>query len=257
MSVEMPEAEGLKKAPDVSLDSPVPRGPGKNNLLNQQTFNMTISPKGDVNPECEKTLIKWLSRSSTHMFCVAERGKNGQRHLHMCLAYDAPRSKQQLQEEAWRRVKKYHGDSIGKIACVVTTMYSHKWYDEYLRKGGQVILDNYERGGVEQYFPSDEQQRRLCEIKGAPEIRMHIIDTMLAEWVDKDPMDSSYESAIRFLKHRMHVEKKTPYFVDLRKMRETCWYLYEHRNQIIEPNVGDRNFAARETGNSVMEFSRF
>lgn len=225
--------------------------------LKCQTFLITLSPKTDLTDKTIKEFTRYIEKKTIHSFIVTEVSDNGKLHLHACVAWSVPVDKRNIQDYwASKMVKDYPG-SVGRYACKVTIQHNHVWYDEYLRKGGQVILDNYERGGVEQYFPSEEQQRRLCEIKGAPEIRMHIIDTMLAEWVDKDPMDSSYESAIRFLKHRMHVEKKTPYFVDLRKMRETCWYLYEHRNQIIEPNVGDRNFAARETGNSVMEFSRF
>lgn len=239
--------------PDVPLVSPEKVNPEN---LKCQTFLITLSPKTDITDKTVREFTKYIQKKTIHCFIVTEVGDNGKKHLHACVAWSVPVDKRNI-HDYWsaKMVKDYPG-SIGRYAVNVTVQYNHKWYDEYLRKGGEIIVDNYERGGVEQYFPTEEQQRRLCEIKGTPEIRLHVLDKMLSEWVDKDAMDSSYEGAIRFMKHRMYVENKTPYYADARKMHEACWFLYEKRNKIIEPNVDDRNFGARKTGNSVMEYSR-
>lgn len=221
--------------------------------LKCQTFLITLSPKVDVTDETVKQFKNYILKKTLYSFIVTEVGDNGKKHIHAACTWSVPIDKRNIHDYWSKKMVESYPGSIGRYACKVTIQYDHKWYEEYLRKGGEVIYDNYERGGVEECFPSAEQQARLCEIKGAPEVRLHLLDQMLAEWVDKDTVDSSYESAIRFMKHRMYVENKTPYYADARKMHEACWFLYEKRNQIIEANVDDRNFGARKTGNTIIE----
>jgi len=242
--------------PDAPLASPENLRSGKSPdpssvNLRFRAFLITLSPKQDITDVTVKQFVAYVKKKSIYSFVVTEVGDNGKKHLHAAVVWQMPVEKRNI-FDYWSKilVKDYEG-SIGRYACKVTIMYNHNWYDEYLRKGGDVVYDNYERDNVDQYFPTEEQQSRLCELKGAPEIRLHLVDQLCSEWVDSHPNASSYEDAIMFMKHRMHVLKKTPYFVDPRKLQQFCWFLYEHRNCIITPNVDERNHGARMTGNSI------
>lgn len=226
---------------------------GKPENLRMQTFLITLSPKTDITPDTIDQFVKYIKKKTLYAFCVSEFGTNGKKHLHCACVWQVPIDKRNI-HDYWSKimVKQYPG-SVGKYAVKVTVQYDHKWYDEYLRKGGEILYDEYERDAVSNFFPSIEQQQRLVEIKGTPELRMHIADILLAEWTDKAPTDSSYESAISFLKYRMYVENKTPYYIDNRKMQQMCWFLYEKRNHITDANVDDRNYAARLTGNTIIQ----
>jgi len=246
ISAEMPEAVVPKKLPDVPLDSPVTREPGKISLLNQSTFQMTISPKGDVSPECESALIKWIKKTTSYAYVVAERGKNGQRHLHMCLAFEAPRSKQCMQEDTWKfRVKKWHGDSVGKYAVVVTTMYDHRWYDEYLKKESEVevLYDEYDRDAVSKLFPAPEVQQLLIESKGKK-----VCDTYMHEhcllWTETS-LPVSVAGALQYLRERMFKEKSMMVIQDERRVRQLALALYRYRSCDVSTSVEDDEWLNR------------
>lgn len=100
-------------------------------------------------------------------------------------------------------------------------------------------------------FPSEELQQQLVEARGCPEARVHIADKLCDEWSVKDPDDASYESAVSFVKYRMYVLKKTPYFLDRRKLKEMCWFMYEHRNGIHAVNVDEKSYGNLMTGNTI------
>ena len=115
------------------------------------------------------------------------------------------------------------------------------------------MYDNYDRDAVTQFFPTQEQQQQLIESKrGGDPVRVHIAFEMVDDWKEKDPSDSSYESAIKYLHHRMFIDRKPPIYIDDRKKQDMAWFMYRCRNDIIEPSVDDRNYAARKTGNSFV-----
>ena len=53
-------------------------------------------------------------------------------------------------------------------------------------------------------------------------------------WIDRFPDDSSYESAIQYLKHRMYVLEDMIIIQDKRRLNQLAYSLYEYRNQIID-----------------------
>lgn len=228
------------------LDSPEN---GKPENLKTQTFLVTLSPKDDVTPDTVAEFVKYVQKKTLYAFVCLEYGANGKKHLHAVCAWQIPVERRNIHDYWSRRMVQEYPGSIGRYACVVTVQYNHKWYDEYLRKGGEVVFDNYDRDKVSELFPTLEQQAQLCEIKNSTEVRVHVADMLLAEWVEKSP-DTSYESAIRFMKYRMYVENKTPYYIDDCKMHQMCWFLYEKRNQICEVNVADRNYVNMKSGNA-------
>jgi len=238
------------KIPDAPLASPEKVNPEK---FKCQTFLITLSPKGDITQSTIDEFCKYIQKKCSFWFVVTEVGDHGKKHLHCCCVWSHGVDRCNIHDYWSKKLTKDYPGSIGKFACKVTTQYNHKWYDEYLRKGGDIVLDNYPRDQVTEYFPSSEQQAVLIEIKGSKrEASVHVADMLLAYWIDKAPDDSSYESAISTIKYRMYVDNLTPYYIDDRKLHQLCWFLYEKRNQICEPNVADRNYAAIKSGNSIV-----
>lgn len=227
------------------LDSPVKKNSGKIDLSGS-TFIVTISPKSDVNPECEKALLKWSGKNSDYCYVVAERGKSGKRHIHMALAFNEKRCKQRMQEDLWKfKVKKWHGDSIGKYAVVVTNMYNHDWYDSYLRKeeGVEILLDNYDRELVGRLFPTVEQQQLFLELKGK-----RIVDSVLhnhqISWEETD-FPVSVGGALDYLRDRMFVKKDMMVILDERRLRQLALALYRYRASDISRSQEDDEWLNR------------
>lgn len=233
--------------------SPASSNGGGIEKLRTQTFLITLSPKTDIDDCTVDVFVKYIKKKTLYAFCVTELGNNGKKHLHCCAVWQMPVEKRNIFDYWSKKMVQWYPGSKGCFACKVTVQYDHKWYDEYLRKGGDVVYDNYERDAVTRFFPDERVQARLIELKGHPELRTHIAFQLCDEWLDKSPNDSSYESAISFLKHRMYVERKTPLFIDNRKLQQMCWFLYECRNELIDCTVDDRNYAGRMTGNSIRE----
>lgn len=220
--------------------------------LRVSTFLITLSPKMDVTAKTIDEFVRYVKKKTLYAFVVCELGDHGKKHLHASCCWGCPVEKRNIFDYWSKKMVQEYPGSIGRFAVKVTIQYDHKWYDEYLRKGGEVLYDSYERDRVAEYFPTIEQQEELCQLKNNPTARVHLVDQILSEWIDKDPSDSSYEAAVMFLKFRMHVEKKQPYFLDDRKLHQFCWFLYEHRNGIVDLNVADRNYGAIKSGNSVI-----
>lgn len=240
------EAEPIsKKLPDTPLDSPVKIKPGRN-ILDCNVFLVTLSPKGDVSPKCSECVLKWVKKNAMYAYIVAERGANGQRHLHMILAFEDSRSKQRLQEDIWKfKVKKWHGDSIGKYAVVVTTAYDHTWYDTYLRKesGVEVLHDEYDRDTVGTMFPAPEVQQLLIESKGK-----RVSDTYMHEhcllWSETD-LPVSVSGALRYLRERMFQEKNLMVIQDERRVRQLALAIYRYRSGNCDQSMEDDEWLNR------------
>lgn len=226
------------------LDSPAKSQPGKS--LDGHTFLVTISPKGDVSEPCQKAVLKWVGKNSSYAYVVAERGQNGQRHLHLALCFEDARSKQRLQEDIWKRyVKKWHGDSIGKFAVVVTNMYNHDWYDTYLRKedGVEVLYDGYLREAVGRLFPTLEQQELYKALAGKRVADSVIHDHSMAWESTSHPV--SVAGAIFYLRERMFVLRDMAVIVDERRVRQLALALYRYRSQDITLSHEDEEFLNR------------
>lgn len=241
---DRPTDRPTEKLPDSPLDSPVKKNSGKN-ILDCKTFQITISPKGDVTEKCVEVLLKWVKKTSLSSYVVAERGSNGQRHLHMAVAFEDSRSKRCLQEDLWKKVKKFHGDSIGRIAVVVTVSYDHRWYDEYLRKeaGVELLHDNYDRTVITDLFPSPEVQQLLVESKGKK-----VCDTYVYEhcvlWEATD-LPVSVSGALRYLRERMFKEKTMMVMLDERRIRQLAIAIFRYRTGNCDQTMEDDEWLNR------------
>lgn len=235
----------MSDLPDAPLDSPVKESSGKNSL-DVFTFLMTISPKGSVSEQCEKSILKWVHKNTLYAYVVAELGKSGQRHLHLCLCFEQARSKQRLQEDTWKfRVKKFHGDSIGKYAVLPTVMYDHTWYDTYLRKedGVEVLYNEYDREAVTKYFPSLAVQQHLIETKGK-----RVVDTFMHDhcmrWSETSyPVRVS--GALAYFRDRMYITKDMIAIHDDRRVKQMALSLFRYRTGNISQSMEDDEWLSR------------
>ena len=84
---------------------------GAKERINVRTFRVTISVRGDIDMKQVKWVIKTYSEQNKYV--VLERGKNGQKHLHMLIEFAEPKEKRHLRTAIMRTVKKYHPDSKG------------------------------------------------------------------------------------------------------------------------------------------------
>lgn len=238
--------------PDAPLGSPVKNKPGRNPGLNGMTFLVTISPRDDVSEKCENALLKWIDRNTLYAYVVFEHGKSGKKHMHAALCFAEPRSKQRLQEDLWKfKVKKWHGDSIGKYAVVVTNMYNHDWYDEYLKKeeGVIVLRDAYPRSEFESRFPTAEQQQLFRELQGKRIADTVVHDHCLSWEATVHPL--SLEGSLRYLRERMFIKRDMMVIQDERRVRQMALALYRYRSGNIEKSAEDDEWLARHEPRSL------
>ena len=234
------------------LSGPPLGGPEKEDTgkFRVTTLLVTLSPKDDVTDKTITEFGNYCLKKCRYWFIVEENGANGKRHLHAAICMKEPIQKRYVRDYWASKMTSEYPGSIGKYACVVTVMYNHDWYNEYLRKGGTVILDQYDPIEVGKCFPTQDQQAALIEARGVPEARMHLVDEICEEWkASSDVFD--YERAVAYLKWRMHVLKKQPYFLDPRKLQQFAWFMYEHVNQIVTVHADEKNYANRMTGMTI------
>jgi hypothetical protein len=209
-----------------------------------------------VSSACQQALVKYMQANTLYAYCVTETGKSGKLHLHAVMVYSNHKERKKLSENITNRYVKPNGHPEAKngLAVKVQVCPGHKWYDEYLRKesGVTILYNNYDRECVTEYFP-DEATQEFLQVRhnsSGP------ADKHMAEhkrrWIERYPDDSSYESAIQYVKERMYVLEDMIIIQDKRRLTQMCYALYEYRNAIIEANVEERNVASRMTGNFVM-----
>jgi len=235
--------------------SPLPLDSGEKGKGNFRisTFIITLSPKTDVTDETVKQFKQYMKKQ-LYAYVVAEVGTNGKKHLHAAFVTRLPADKHNIQKYWAKKMTVEYPGSQGRYSCVVTTMYNHSWYDDYLKKGGEVIYDNYDKDAVSTYLPSEDQQSHLILAKTEAlenDKKPSFFQKLKRDWITASPIDSSYESAITFLKQEMYIEESISIIADKRRFCQIAFALYEYRNGICEPNYEERNYAARMTGNFI------
>ena len=216
--------------------------------IDVRAFLLTVSVRGDISPECTRSLVSYISKSCVHSYVVVERGQNGQRHLHAAMVFKTPKSKKQLRNNLWgRHVQVHHPDSIGAVAVKLQVMPGHKWYDEYLRKesGVEVLLDTYDRDAVSGFLPTPEEQVALVE--AASSSRNDINgwwSTHVAGWT-ASPFTDDAIGAIYYLKDCMHKDI-IQVIKDDRILTDTAYSLWERRHKILTPSNHQVSLLARK-----------
>lgn len=213
---------------------------------------VTVSPKEDISKECLERCIRELGKYQG-AYAVLERGTSGKLHLHAaCCAFNCKETKHW--KEQWVNIMiKYHPDSNKKKGVDVRVMYDHRWYQEYLKKeeGVQIVYDKYNAEIIGNYFPTEEVQTKLQAISN----KCNVGDKYMAEheerWINYDPDNTSYESAIEYLKYRMNYVRDLQVIRDKRHLCNLAFALYEYRNKIFKPCVEEINHGSRMSGNYV------
>jgi len=132
--------------------------------------------------------------------------------------------------------------------------YNHDWYNEYLRKDSDtsILWDKYEIEEYNKYFPTLQQQEELVAASASKksltaDAKDPRFAALEARW-EEYSTEVTYESAVKFLKYTMNVERSIQVIVDPRRLCQTAWALYEYRGRIVEPCVDQINFGQRMSG---------
>ena len=116
-----------------------------------------------------------------------------------------------------------------------------EWYETYLRKEDDcedVDTDNFDAESFRVALPDQTTQNALQDAQRRKPIGAYWIDHE-KRWIERFPDNSSYESAIRYLKERMYDLRDMEPISNLKKLRDIAYTLYAYRNKSIEPDFGD------------------
>lgn len=205
--------------------------------LETRAFLLTVSTRDDISDDCVKSLVKHIKSTTVHAYIVTEHGESGKLHLHAVLVYKEPRLAKKLHENIWeRQVKKFHPDSIGRIAVKVQVCPGNDWYDTYLQKEQDhtVCLDTYDREAVQEYFPTVAVQETLMaksRLKGTacPWLEQDV-ETWSASTFENTP-----EGALMYLNSRMYDLRNMVPISDPRKITQKALMYWKYRNRVISP----------------------
>jgi len=207
-------------------------------VLPTRAFQMTVSVKGDLSPECQEELVKFIRKNTVMHYIVIELGDSGRRHMHALFVFKAPRVARKIQCNVWERlVKPHHSDSLPRFAVKVQVCPGNKWYDEYLQKEStrEVLSNTWNREGAEEYFPSGEIQEALMATSKLSGVACPWIDKDIITW-SASTFENTPEGALMFLKSRMFREKNMVPIQDPRKRTEKALMYWEYRNGVISPS---------------------
>ena len=122
------------------------------------------------------------------------------------------------------------------MAVKVQVCPGHKWYDEYLKKEQDVtvLLDNYEREEVSEYFPEQAVQEALMATHKHKGIACAWLEQDVNTW-SESTFENTPEGALMYLNHRMYVVKNMIPIADPRKITEKSLMYWKYRNGVISP----------------------
>lgn len=211
-------------------------------ILDTKTFLLTVSVPGHLSRDTVGMIEQWVRKRTLHAYVVVERGSTDREHLHAVLVFKDPMLACKIRENVWDRyVKKFHPDAIGRRAVLCTVQYDHSWYDEYLKKetGARVIVDTYDREKITDFFPTKEVQEELVSRAA----KRHAGDPGMLEHLERWKTfteDSTKESALRYFKTRMYIERDMMIITDKKRLVDKALALYEFRNGIVEPSASEK-----------------
>lgn len=218
------------------------------------TFLITISPKEDIEDLCVQKLCQRFAKLAASLYVVLEHGKSGKKHLHACICAREKKETRRLQNDFWVIVKKFHPTSIGGIAVKVQVMPGPDWIDDYLRKEDDVtiVVNKWVEDEVRPFYPTACEQLALIAATkkkiGDPYMDVHCL-----AWEEMFPADSSYCSAICYLRTRMNVTRDMRVIQDLRRLRQFAMALHHYRERVAYVLPGDKRFYDTET--TTIDFS--
>lgn len=206
--------------------------------LKLKAFNLTISVRGDIKEECVKAVMKIVKKQAIYFHACVERmtkeGNPCKKHFHCCFFTREPLDGVKWKDNLWQRqVKKYHPDSIGKVAVQNQACPGDKWVREYLTKTGEnaelveMQLPN-DLDDLKEFYPTEEEQNKLQELS------KRVYDSFYATheveyrtWMEERSWHSTAQTAMEYFHYRMFVLKDMPVNADSRKVHQ--WAVALHR----------------------------
>lgn len=219
------------------------------------TWLITVSTKEDLDATASAAIADYFKKKCRYGYVVLEHASDTLRlHLHASVCFKQPAAKKDFEATLWKHIFPVHPTAIKRIAVKSTVQYNDKWIQEYLQKDStKQVLWHVMGDDYASFYPSKEEQEALKASKTVgkmlpgdskdPWFAKHEID-----WEEHSPDDSSYESAIVYLKYKMNVERSMPVIKDRRRLREAAWALHEYRTHSVAVTAADLNFMHQETG---------
>ena len=219
-------------------------------ILKISTFQVTLSPKEDISPESVDDVLKWIKKQCLMYYGVYEYGSSGKKHAHFMVIFKEPKEGKRIQDDVWRKVRKYHPTSIGGIAVKVQVCPGNKWYDEYLQKESsrEVFADNWDRDAAVEFFPSESEQQFMMSKDKGPKDRF--INELVESWVAAEN-GSSFLAALSHLRHRQYVSQVMRCILDERRERQIARAMYMYRNKIDDVSAPDETWFDHSVGGSI------
>lgn len=209
--VENSSPRNLEEFPAI-LDRPGTTSDDKGEDLLLRTYEVTLSPKGDIPEACYKECMEYIEKNCGYYIAVLERGKkSNQLHMHAAIDFKKPLNRKSVRDYFTRTVAKYFDRSKRKHAVVVVNMYNHDWYDEYLRKDADAVVlgEKYDREEVEKHFPTPEEQLILQQKqKDRDIVPIHV--QVYNAWREDCPTDTTKRQLAQYM-YAKHADDTFPF----------------------------------------------
>ena len=160
--------------------------------------------------------------------------------MHAAVCFKHSIEKKHFEETIWEKVIKYHPSSIKRVALKSVVQYDHDWHDDYLQKteDKQVLWDSDAKDDYAKFFPTPEEQSDLVAAKesqtvSAKDTKDPRFTRYLQEWTAYST-DDTYESAVKWFKYAMYVERSMQVIYDKRRLCQIAFALHEMRTHSIE-----------------------
>lgn len=223
--------------------------------LKLRAFNLTVSVRGDIKPECVKAVLKYVKRNAKYFRSTVENktkeGNPCKRHLHVCWFTEEPIDGVAARSNIWQRyVKKWHPDSIGRVAVQNQACPGRKWVDEYLEKTTPAEEDTQcdlpeNLDDLNEYFPTKEQQEELKKLSNRVFDEFFSTHEMCyRKWLEEHTWHSTMQTAMEYFHWRMFVQKDMPVVADSRKVHQ--WGVALHRYTVEDYKLTPKELAAMQ-----------
>ena len=152
-----------------------------------RTFSFTIRPKCGVSDQNISHFIKKFKASNKndgHLFYMVSEKEGTERHLHGQIWYEKPTTKDVPTKYLKREFPKLweSHDYVIKVALDVRVAYNNDWIQNYLDKGGNVLLNLMpEKEMLESYLPPKEKQEYWIEKKNSTDTQLFDLEQRYRE----------------------------------------------------------------------------
>lgn len=205
-----------------------------------RSFAITLRPKMGVKKDgtLEKNVLKWCADQDYAIVCAEKELE--ERHLHIQIWLDKPRTKGNVKTFFRRQLDKLDDGSITKHAICIKIAYSD-WVEDYCEENElkpEDIQENiiYESIPLKtsDYYASEEEQEKFKKIANAKDQQL----CQLEEWWHED-MGQTYRPTLwnvsRFITKVMCFDRKIRVIRAKRDRESLCICLHAYINKMCSP----------------------